>query len=365
MTTARVAVIPGDGIGVEVVDQGIKLLEKLEEIDSIKFSFDFFPWGCQYYLKNNQMMPPDGIEILKRYDSIIMGPVGFPGVPDNVSLWGLLLPIRKELDQYVNLRPSRLLRGMTSPLSGKKPGSFDFCVVRENTEGEYSNIGGLFKQGTEDEIAVQNSIFTRKGTERIIRYAFDLAVKRSKDSGSEPYVVGATKSNGINYTMPFWDRVFRKIAGEYPGVRTDLYHIDALSAYLITRPESFDVIVASNLFGDILTDLGGAISGGIGIAPSANLNPEGKFPSLFEPVHGSAPDIAGQGIANPIGMLWSISMYLDHIGLQKAADLVMEGIQNVSERGIKTPDLGGRSDTVTTSKAIIDEFSRLYSKEDC
>jgi tartrate dehydrogenase/decarboxylase/D-malate dehydrogenase len=360
MTSQHIAVIPGDGIGIEVVNEGVKILEKLEEIDSVHFSFDTFPWGCQYYLKNHEMMPYSGLETLKEYDSIIMGAVGHPSVPDHISLWGLLLPIRREFDQYVNLRPVKLLRGIRSPLAGKRPGSFDFVVIRENTEGEYSNMGGVLREGTPDEVAVQNSIFTRKGTERIIRYAFELSLKRSQDSGKEPYVVGATKSNGINYTMPFWDRIFKIVASSYSSVKTNLYLIDALSAYFISKPESFDVVVASNLFGDILTDIGGAISGGIGVAPSANLNPEGKFPSLFEPVHGSAPDIAGKGIANPVGMLWTISMFLDHIKMEKASKKLLEAVQNVMEQGTKTPDLGGRSSTSEVSDAVITELVRIY-----
>ncbi len=357
----KIAVIPGDGIGKEIVPEGVKILETLMEIKNVKFDFETFPWGCEYYLMKGEMMPSDGLKLLEKYDYILMGPVGSPKVPDHVSLWGLLLPIRRGFDQYVNLRPSKLLRGIASPLANKKPGSFDFVVVRENTEGEYSNMGGLLREGTSDEIAVQNSVFTRKGTERIIRYAFNLAIERSKRTGKDPYVVSATKSNGINFTMPFWDRVFKEIAAEYPQVKTNLYHIDALSAYLILRPESFDVIVASNLFGDILSEIGAAISGGIGIGPSANLNPEKRFPSLFQPIHGSAPDIAGKGIANPIGMIWTISLFLDHIGMNSEANMLLEAVQRAIEFGYKTPDIGGKYKTSEVTAKIIDIFRKLYS----
>lgn len=358
-----IAVIPGDGIGNEVVSEGIKLLEAFEDMDDVKFSFDYFPWSCEYYTKHGEMMPKDGLETLKKHDLILMGAVGYPGVPDHISLWGLLIPIRRAFDQYVNLRPAKILRGVSSPLANKTPESFDFVVVRENTEGEYSDVGGSLHENTEDEVVIQNNIFTRKGTERIIRYAFETAINRSKKSGREPYVVGATKSNGIIYTMPFWDKVFKEVALDYPEVRTNLYHIDALSAYLVLRPESFDVIVASNLFGDILTDIAAAISGGIGIAPSANINPEGKYPSLFEPIHGSAPDIAGKGLANPIGVFWTISMLLEHIGKTVSSEALLEAIQVVTESGIKTPDIGGTDSTQVVAEKIREKFKELYLKE--
>ncbi|MCL4340920.1 MAG: tartrate dehydrogenase [Candidatus Thermoplasmatota archaeon] len=356
-----VAVIPGDGIGKEVMEQGLKVLEAVEEMENVKFKFSEFPWGCEYYLKNNEMMPHDGLKQLSAFDSILMGAVGYPGVPDHVSLWGLLLPIRRGFDQYINLRPSRLLRGFISPLADKKPGSFNFDIVRENTEGEYSNMGGILREGTNEEIAVQNSIFTHKGTERVIRYAFKLAIERSRISGKTPYVAGATKSNGINYTMPFWDRIFRGVASEFPEVRTNLFHIDALAAYLVTKPETFDVIVGSNLFGDILSDIGGAISGGIGVSPSANLNPEGKYPSLFEPVHGSAPDIAGKGIANPVGMIWTVAMFLEHHNMGELSKALLEAIQRASETGFRTPDLKGKYTTAEVSSKIIEIFREIRS----
>lgn len=345
----RLAVIPGDGIGEEVVREGIRILDQACVIDGgFKFSYDHFPWSCRYYLEHGKMMPDDGLDILRDYDGIVLGAVGFPPVPDHVSLWGLLLPIRRTFDQYVNLRPVKLLRGIESPLRGVNPGDFDFLVVRENTEGEYSNMGGSLRTGTPHEVVVQNTVYTRFGVERVIRYAFDLARRYDKTS-----VVGATKSNGINYTMPFWDTVFKTVANDYPSFSTNLYHIDALAAYFVTRPQSFQVVVASNLFGDILTDLGGAIAGGIGLAPAANINPERRFPSMFEPVHGSAPDIAGRGIANPIGQIWTMSLLLEHFGQQRLADKVLEAVQDVTESGIKTPDLGGSSSTREVGDAIL------------
>lgn len=360
MTTKRIAVIPGDGIGKEVTEIGIDVIKTVaRSIPSLDFEFEYYPYGCEYYVKTGKMMDDDGLEKLARHDAILMGAVGYPTVPDHVSLWGLLIPIRRTFDQYVNLRPAKILNGIESPLKGKGPESFDFVVVRENTEGEYSNSGGRFKEGTADEVVIQNSIFTRLGVERVIRYAFEAAVQRSELSGKEPYVVGATKSNGIIYTMPFWDEVFRTVSKDYPKVRTDLYHVDALSAYLVTRPESFDVIVASNLFGDILTDLAAAISGGIGIAPSANINPEGKYPPLFEPVHGSAPDIAGKGIANPVGMIWTVSMLFDHLGFKEEGTRILRALNEVIASGIKTPDLGGKSNTSEVGKAVRERMIQL------
>ncbi|MCL8207073.1 MAG: tartrate dehydrogenase [Actinomycetia bacterium] len=351
----RLAVIPGDGIGEEVVREGLKILDTAAAIHGgFRFRYDHYPWSCRYYLEHGRMMPEDGLTILRDYEGIVLGAVGFPPVPDHVSLWGLLLPIRRTFDQYVNLRPVKLLRGITSPLRGKEPGDFDFVVIRENTEGEYSNMGGSLRTGTPQEIVVQNTIFTRYGVERIIRYAFELARARGKRS-----VVGATKSNGINYTMPFWDTVFREVARDYPEMTTHLYHVDALAAYFVTRPESFEVVVASNLFGDILTDLGGAIAGGIGLAPAANINPERRYPSMFEPVHGSAPDIAGRGIANPIGMIWTISLLLDHFGYGDLAAKVVEAVEDVTVAGIKTPDLGGRARTSEVGDAVAERLKAL------
>jgi tartrate dehydrogenase/decarboxylase / D-malate dehydrogenase len=302
------------------------------------------------------MAPNDYLLTLRGFDTILLGAVGFPGVPDHVSLWGLLLPIRRSFEQYVNLRPVKILRGITSPLRDRHPGDVDFVVVRENTEGEYSSMGGRIHSGFPHEIALQNSIFTRLGTERIIRYAYRMAKQAPRRR-----LCGATKSNGINWTMPFWDEIFHEIgAREFPDVERSLVHVDALSAFFVLKPDQFDVIVASNLFGDILTDLGGAIMGGIGIAPSANLNPDRKYPSMFEPVHGSAPDIAGKGIANPIGQIWSAKLMLDHLGRPDLGDRLITAIEDVLEDSqVRTPDLGGRSSTADVASAVIERLRRF------
>ena len=292
----RVAVIPGDGIGKEVVPEGIRVLEAAGSRYGVAFEFDEFAWSCELYAKTGRMMPEDALETIRGHDAIFLGAVGFPGVADHVSLWGLLIPIRREFRQYVNLRPVRLLRGVRSPLRGRTAADIDFFVVRENNEGEYSDIGGRIYAGTEHEMVTQESVFTRRGTDRILRYAFELAARREAK-----HVTSATKSNGIKHTMPYWDERFAAVAAEFPEIRTDQYHIDILVAHFVLHPDWFDVVVGSNLFGDILSDLGPAVAGTIGIAPSANINPEREFPSMFEPVHGSAPDIAGRGIANPIG----------------------------------------------------------------
>lgn len=348
VTRVRLAVIPGDGIGPEVVREGMKVLDAVSDVDGgLKFDYTFFPWGCQYYMEHGQMMPADGLQILSDFDHIFLGAVGWPSVPDHVSLWGLLLPIRRGFQQYVNLRPVKLLRGVTSPLRGYPPGQIDFVVVRENTEGEYSNMGGRLHSGQPYEVVVQNSVFTRIGTERIIDYAFALANRSRKN------LVGATKSNGINYTMPFWDEVFRAIGGRYPEVNARLMHADALAAQFLLRPDIFDVVVASNLLGDLLTDLGGAIQGSIGMAPAANINPTGQAPCMFEPVHGSAPDIAGMGIANPVGQIWSAKLLLDHIGEKELGELVLGAIEKTLEAGCLTPDLGGHAKTTEVGDAIV------------
>jgi tartrate dehydrogenase/decarboxylase/D-malate dehydrogenase len=293
-------------------------------------------------------MPDDGIETLKGFDSIFLGACGYPGVPDHVSLWGLLIPIRREMKQYVNLRPVRMLKGMPCPLSNRGPEDINFWVVRENNEGEYSEIGGRLHRGTEYEVAVQESVFTKFGTDRILRYAFDLCEKIGRKK-----VTSATKSNGIIHTMPYWDERFAAISEEYPSLDTDQYHIDILTANFVLHPDWFDVVVGSNLFGDILSDLGPAIAGSIAIAPSANINPDGDLPSMFEPVHGSAPDIAGKGIANPIGQIWSGSMMLEHLGYSEAADEIVRAIEEVvSGGGPKTPDLGGQANTKDLGDAI-------------
>jgi tartrate dehydrogenase/decarboxylase/D-malate dehydrogenase len=298
------------------------------------------------YAKTGRMMPEDGLEQLKKFDAVFLGAVGYPGVPDHVSLWGLLIPIRRGFDQYVNLRPVKLFRGVSTPLANRTPEEIDFVVIRENTEGEYSSIGGRIFAGTENEFATQEAIFTRRGVDRVMRYAFDLARKRRK------HVTSATKSNGIIHTMPFWDERFAAVKKDYPEVKTDQFHIDILTAHFVRHPDWFDVVVGSNLFGDILSDLGPAVAGGIGIAPSANLNPERKFPSMFEPVHGSAPDIAGRNIANPIGTIWSAALMLDHFGSPEAARAVENAIELVCEKGPHTPDFGGKASTQDMGKAI-------------
>ena len=316
MSKYRIAVIEGDGIGHEVVPEGLRVLEAAGRRFGIDFSWQHFDWSCQSYLKTGRMMPEDGLEQLRAYDAIYLGAVGYPGVPDHISLWGLLIPIRRAFQQYVNLRPVRLLPGISSPLKDFPPGKIDFCIIRENNEGEYSEVGGRLYRETEAELAVQETVFTRRGCDRVMRYAFELARGRNR------HVTSATKSNGIVYTMPFWDERFRAIAGEFSDIRTDQYHIDILTAHFVRRPDWFDVVVASNLFGDILSDLGAAVAGSIGLAPSANLNPERTYPSMFEPVHGSAPDIAGKGIANPVAQIWSGAMMLHHLGEGKAAQAI-------------------------------------------
>ncbi|MBM7608126.1 tartrate dehydrogenase/decarboxylase/D-malate dehydrogenase [Lysinibacillus composti] len=346
MHTYKIAVIPGDGIGKEVVPAAIEVLDKIAELDGgFQFEWTYFPWGCDYYLEHGEMMPEDGIEILKQYDQIFLGAVGMPDlVPDHISLWGLLIKIRRGMKQSINVRPAKLLAGLESPL--KNPQNFDITVVRENSEGEYSDSGGRIHQGV-DEIAIQNAVFTRKGTERAMRYAFELA------KNSRNHVTSATKSNGLTYSMPFWDEVFENVKKDFPEINTAVNHIDALAAFFVMKPQAFDVIVASNLFGDILTDLGGAIMGSIGIAPAANLNIEREYPSMFEPVHGSAPDIAGQGIANPIGQIWTGKMMLDFLGHHEAGARVLKAIEETLSSGIKTGDLGGTSTLLDVKNAIL------------
>ena len=344
----RVAVIPGDGIGREVVPAGQRVLDTVAKIHGgFRFAYETFPWSCAYYMEHGRMMPEDGLKIISQFDTIFLGAVGFPGVPDHISLWGLLIPIRKGFEQYINLRPVKLLPNVKSPLANRAPGDIDFFVIRENNEGEYSNMGGGIYEGSPHEVVIQNTVFTRRGVERVIRYAFELA--RSK---GRKRVTSATKSNGITYTMPFWDRVFHEIGADYKDIEQEQVHIDALAARFVTHPDHFDVVVASNLFGDILTDLGPAIAGSLGIAPSANLNPERKYPSMFEPVHGSAPDIAGKGIANPIGQIWCGSMMLEHLGFPDAAEVVMKAIVAVIQSGFVTPDLGGKATTLEVADAI-------------
>ena len=345
----RIALVPGDGIGREVVPEGVKVLEKIGARFGITFDWQEFDWSCERYARTGRMMPEDGIEQLSGHDAIFLGAVGFPGVPDHVSLWGLLIPIRREFHQYVNLRPVRLFDGVPCPLAGRQAGDIDFYIVRENNEGEYSEIGGRLYQGSERETVIQESIFTRHGVDRVLKYAFELAQRRDAR-----HLTSATKSNGIIHTMPFWDERVEAMAEAYPEVRVDKYHIDILTAHFVRNPHWFDVVVGSNLFGDILSDLGPACTGTIGIAPSANLNPERDYPSCFEPVHGSAPDIAGQGIANPIGQIWSGAMMLDHLGHRDAHDAILQAIESVlaDPAAPRTPDLGGRATTAELGDAI-------------
>lgn len=348
----KIASIQGDGIGKEVVPEAIRVIEALSSQHGFEVTFKEFPYSCKYYLKTGMMMPEDGIERLRAYDAIFLGAVGDPQVPDHISLWGLLIPIRRQMRQYVNVRPVKLLPGVESPLANRKPGEIDFVVVRENNEGEYSEIGGRLYEGTELEMAIQETVFTRNGVDRVLRYAFELAQSRKKK-----HLTSATKSNGIIHTMPYWDERFRAISQEYPDVKTDQFHIDILTAHFVHHPDWFDVVVGSNLFGDILSDLGPAVAGSIGIAASANLNPEKKFPSMFEPVHGSAPDIAGKGIANPIGTLWSAQAMMEFLGEEKAAQSLMAAIERVTSEKILTPDLGGKATTKEFTDAVLARIS--------
>jgi tartrate dehydrogenase/decarboxylase / D-malate dehydrogenase len=349
MKTYRIATIAGDGIGTEVVPEGIRVLDAAAKKDGFRLVWDQLPWSCAFYRDTGRMMPEDGLDQIRQHDAIFLGAVGFPGVPDHISLWGLLIPIRRRFRQYANVRPVRLFEGVASPLRDRHPGDIDFYIVRENNEGEYSAVGGRMYEGTDDELAVQQSIFTRRGVDRILRYAFELARQRPKK-----HLTSATKSNGITVTMPFWDERFKLMSAQYPDVRTDQYHIDILTAHFVQHPDWFDVVVGSNLFGDILSDLGPGLTGTIGIAPSANLNPEREFPSMFEPVHGSAPDIAGRGIANPIGQIWSGAMMLEHLGHPAAAAAVLRAIEVVIKSGPRTRDLGGTATTVEVGRAIAD-----------
>jgi tartrate dehydrogenase/decarboxylase/D-malate dehydrogenase len=354
MTTHRIAVIPGDGIGSEVVPEGIRVLDAAARRFAIDLRYDGFDFAsCDYYARHGEMMPDDWKEKIGGHDAIFFGAVGWPEkVPDHISLWGSLLLFRREFDQYVNLRPVRLMPGVESPLANRRPGDIDFYVVRENTEGEYSSVGGKMFAGTEREIVMQESIFSRVGVDRVLRYAFELARRRPKK-----HLTAATKSNGIFISMPYWDERVAEMSRSYPDVKVDKFHIDILTAHFVRHPDWFDVVVASNLFGDILSDLGPACTGTIGIAPSANINPERKFPSLFEPVHGSAPDIAGQGIANPIGQIWSGAMMLDHLGHAAAHDAIVRAIEKVTADGPRTPDMGGKASTSDVGKAVVDALS--------
>ncbi|MSP14620.1 MAG: tartrate dehydrogenase [Chloroflexi bacterium] len=349
MQEYHIAVIPGDGIGQEVCPEGLKVLNTAAEVSgSFRLHYDFFPWGCEYYLQKGEMMPAGGLKTLQSFDAIYFGAVGFPNVPDHISLRGLRLPICQGFEQYANIRPSLLLPGIPGALRNKKVGDIDFIVVRENTEGEYAGAGGRAHRGLPIEVAVETSIFSRVGVERIIRYAFKLARSRPRKR-----LANVTKSNAQQHTLTFWDEIFAEVGKEYPDITTERVLVDAMAARFVLKPESLDVVVASNLFADILTDLGGAICGSLGLAPSANLNPERHYPSMFEPVHGSAPDIFGQGIANPIGMIWSGALMLDFLGETRAANLIVAAISAVTGEGrLLPPDLGGSASTQQLGDAI-------------
>ena len=349
MQEYKVAVIAGDGIGPEVLEEGIKVLKKVVEADSsFKVKFTKFPWGCEYYLKNGKMMDDDGMDKLKGFDAIYLGAVGYPGVPDNISLGDLLLKIRRGFDQYINLRPVKLLNGAPCPLKNIKCEDIDMLVVRENSEGEYANVGARLYEGTPQEIVLQTGVFSRKGTERVIRYAYEIARKEGKT------LTSISKGNALGYSMVFWDQVFNEISKEYPDVKIYSYLVDAASMFFVKDPKRFQIVVTSNLFGDILTDLGAAISGGMGLAAGANLNPEKKFPSMFEPIHGSAPDIAGKGLANPLAAIWSISQMLAFWGKEKWAAKILTAIEQILvEKKVLTPDLGGKAKTDEIGAEII------------
>jgi tartrate dehydrogenase/decarboxylase/D-malate dehydrogenase len=348
MRKYRIAVIAGDGIGKEVIPCGLEILSLAAAHGGFALDVTEFPWGCDYYLRERRMMPAGGLEELRRFDAIYLGAIGDPRVPDHISVWELILPIRQRFEQYVNLRPMRLLGGTAGPLAGRGPADIDMVCVRENSEGEYAGIGGRVHVGTPHEVAEQTGIFTRRGIERIVRYGFDVARSRPRK-----LLASATKSNALQYSMVLWDEVVAAIAPDYPDVTLRKYHVDALAARMVTHPQTIDTIVASNLFGDILTDIGSAISGSLGIAPGANINPERTYPSMFEPIHGSAPDIAGKGVANPVAAIWAGAMMLDHVGERAAAEQILLAIEQVVAQGaVRTPDLGGASTTTDVVKAI-------------
>jgi tartrate dehydrogenase/decarboxylase/D-malate dehydrogenase len=347
MSQHTIAVIPGDGIGREVIPEGVRVLEAVGAKHGIQFRWQEYPWSCDWYKAHGRMCPEDAPDILRKSDAVFFGAVGNPSiVPDHISAWGLLINFRRWFDLYVNLRPVRLFEGMPCPLAGRKPGDIDYVVIRENTEGEYGNVGGRYKEGTPDEVVMQQSVFSRKGVDRIMKYAFELAKTRKK------HVTSCTKSNGITITMPYWDERFAEMKKNYPGFKTDQYHVDGLSIQLVLNPDRFDVIVASNLFGDIISDLGPATAGTIGIAASGNINPERLYPSIFEPVHGSAPDIAGRKIANPLATIWTAALMLEHLGHPKAAADIMRAIEQVIIDGPHTPDMKGKASTSQVGAAV-------------
>ncbi len=350
MKEFNIAVIPGDGIGIDVMHEGTKVLDAFAEAHGgLKFNYRHLPWGCEHYLKTGAMMDENGLETLQEFDSVLLGAVGFPGVPDHISLHGLLLKIRQGFNQYINLRPVRLLPGAPCPLKDKGPEDINFVVVRENVEGEYSNVGGFRFENRPEEIAIQTAVFTRKNTEKVMRYAFELTKKRDQ----KKKLTCVTKSNALNFSMVFWDKIFREIAPEYPGLETEYTHVDALAMFMVQKPQNYDVMVASNLFGDIITDLGAGLQGGLGFAGSANLNPEREYPSMFEPVHGSAPKYAGKGIANPIAMVWTVKMMLDHLLEGEMPEAVVGAITDVlADKNKVTRDLGGTATTSAVGDAL-------------
>ena len=346
--TYRIAALPGDGIGMETMPEGLRVLDAAASRFGFRLRTTDYDWSCARFKREGAMMPNDGLDQLRTHDAVFLGAVGWPDVPDHVSLWGLLIPIRRGFDQYANVRPCKLMPGVRTPLAGRTEADIDFYVVRENTEGEYSSLGGRLFEGTEREFATQQSVFSRHGVDRILRYAFELAMTRPRRK-----LTSATKSNGITITMPYWDERFAAMAEQYPNVSTDQFHIDILCAHFVQHPDWFDVVVGSNLFGDILSDLGPAVAGSIGIAPSANINPERAHPSMFEPVHGSAPDIAGKGVCNPIGQIWSGAMMLDHLGETEAAAAVVRAIEKLlQDGGPRTRDMGGQAGTAEVGRAL-------------
>lgn len=355
MKTHKIAVIAGDGIGPEVIGEGVKVLKAVYKLNpEINFEFTDFPWGCEYYVKTGKMIADDGMETLKKFDAIYLGAVGYPGVPDHISLWGLLLKIRKGFDQYINLRPVKLLNGAECPLKGVDKSQIDMVVVRENSEGEYAGAGDWLFKGKPEEVVLQTGVFSRKGTERVIRYAYELARKEGKT------LTSISKGNALNYSMVFWDEVFQEVGKEYPDVKTYSYLVDAACMFFVKQPERFQIVVTSNLFGDIITDLGAAIAGGMGLAAGANLNPERTFPSMFEPVHGSAPDIAGQGKANPLAAIWSASQMLDFFGYEDWGKAVLSAIEKVMvEKKYLTPDMGGTAKTNEVGDAVIKALEEI------
>ncbi len=355
MQTHKIAVIAGDGIGPEVINEGIKVLNAVAEVDkTFKFDFTFYPWGCEYYKETGRMMAENGIEELKKHDAIFLGAVGAPGVPDHISLWDLLLVIRKNFDQYINLRPVKLLKGAPCPLKDVTEEDINMTFVRENTEGEYAGSGSWLFKDKPNEVVIQDGVFSRKGCERVIRYAYELAKKENKS------LTSISKGNALNYSMVFWDKIFKEVGKDYPEVKTYSYLVDAASMFMIKDPKRFEIVVTSNLFGDILTDLGAAIAGGMGLAAGANLNPERTFPSMFEPIHGSAPDIAGQGKANPLATVWSASQMLDFFGHEKWGKKLIDIIEEILvEKKVLTPDLGGNCTTEQVGNEVIRKIKEI------